>query len=341
MKAMVVRAAGKGFTPEERPAPVPRRGEVRIRVHACGVCFSDHLVADGVWPGLQLPRVPGHEIAGEIDAIGEGVSRFSPGDRVGLGWHGGHDGSCDSCLRGQFVQCDSRKVTGITMDGGYAEQVVAPAVAVARIPAGMSFEHAAPLMCAGVTTFNSLRNAGARPGDLVAVHGVGGLGHLGVMYARAMGFHVAALSRGTGKKVFAERLGAHQYIDTEGGDVAAALQAQGGARVILATAPHAKSMSSLVAGLGVGGCLLVVGAPSQPMSIGAGALIAGNRRVQGWASGSAADSTDAMAFAALQGIQPIIQTYPLRDAQKAYDAVMDGSVRFRSVIVMSEASASR
>jgi propanol-preferring alcohol dehydrogenase len=333
MRAMVVRGAGQGFTPEERPVPDPGRGEVRIRIRACGVCYSDHLVADGAWPGLEYPRIPGHEIAGEIDAVGEGVLRFAKGDRVGLGWHGGHDGTCDRCLRGHLIQCVNAKITGLTADGGYAEYVVAPAVALARMPDGMSFEDAAPLLCAGVTTFNSLRNVGARPGDLVAVQGLGGLGHLGVMYARAMGFRVVALSRGTGKQSFAEKLGAHHYLDSERPDVVAALQALGGARVILATAPHAKSISALVPGLGIGGCLLVVAAPSQPLTIAAGALIGGNRRIQGWSSGTAADSTDAMAFAALHGIRPIIQTYPLKDAKKAYDAVIDGSVRFRSVIV--------
>jgi alcohol dehydrogenase/propanol-preferring alcohol dehydrogenase len=334
MKAMVVREAGKGFTLEERPLLPPGRGEVRVRVHACGVCHSDYLVAGGVWPGLELPRVPGHEIAGVIDAMGEGVFGFSKGDRVGVGWHGGHDGTCDACLRGQFIHCVQRRITGISQDGGYAESVVVPSVAVARMPAGMSFEHAAPLLCAGITTFNALRNSGARPGDLVGIQGLGGLGHLGVQYARAMGFRVVALSRGAGKREFAERLGAHHYVDTGTADLAAKLQALGGARVILATAPDAPSISALVPGLAFEGSLIVVGAPAAPLTVSAFDLIGGRRSVRGWASGTASDSTDAMAFAALHRIVPMIETFPLDEAGRAYDAMMDGSVRFRSVIVM-------
>ena len=334
MKVMAVRAAGKGFTPEDRPIPEPGHGEVRIRVHACGVCHSDQFVADGLWPGLVLPRVPGHEVAGVVDAVGDGVQAFEKGDRVGVGWHGGHDGTCAACVRGHFVHCTNEKITGISSDGGYAEYVVASAVAVARMPAGMSFEHAAPLLCAGVTTFNALRNAGARPGDLVGVMGLGGLGHLGVQFARAMGYETVAISRGTDKKEFAKRLGAHHYVDSEAPNFAATLQGLGGARVILATAPHARAISALVGGLGIGGCLLVVAAPFEPMSIGAIDLIMGDRSVKGWASGGAVDSTDAMAFAALHGVKPIVETHPLRDAKKAYDSMANGSVRFRSVLVM-------
>ena len=336
MKVMAVREAGKGFVAENRPVADPGRGEVRIRVHACGVCHSDHFVADALWPGLVLPRVPGHEVAGVIDAVGAGAEKFAKGDRVGVGWHGGHDGTCEPCTRGQFIHCVNQKITGISSDGGYGEYVIARAEAVARIPIGMRFEHAAPLLCAGVTTFNALRNAGARPGDLVGVQGLGGLGHLGVQFARAMGFRTVAISRGVDKQAFAEKLGAHHYLDSERPDFAAALQGLGGARVILATAPNAKAMSALVAGLGIGGCLLVVAAPFEPMSIGAIDLIVGARRVQGWPSGTAPDSTDAMAFAALHGIKPMIQTYPLADAKKAYDAMMDGSARFRSVIVVRD-----
>lgn len=336
MKVMAVREAGKGFSLEDRPVPVPGRGEVRIRVHACGVCHSDHFVADGLWPGLSLPRVPGHEIAGVVDAVGEGAEQFHKGDRVGVGWHGGHDGTCDACLRGQLIHCVNGKVTGISSDGGYADYVVAPAVAVARMPDGMKFEHAAPLLCAGITTFNALRNSGARSGDLVGVQGLGGLGHLGVQYARAMGYRVVALSRGADKKSFAEDLGAHHYVDTASPDAIPTLQRLGGARVILATAPDAKSISALVPGLSIGGCLLVVGAPFEPLSISAIDLISGDRRVQGWSSGTASDSTDAMAFAAMHGVRPLVQTYPLKDAKKAYDAMMDGSVRFRAVIVTTD-----
>ena len=332
MRSMVVRKANEPLVPEERPVPQPGRGEVRIEVRACGVCHSDHLVTGGLWPGLALPRVPGHEVAGVVDATGDGVVRFKKGDRVGLGWHGGHDGTCDVCLKGRFVHCRNGRITGISFDGGYQEHLVAPEVAVVPLPAGLDFADAAPLLCAGVTTFNALRHAGAVPGDLVAVQGLGGLGHLGVQYARAMGFEVAAVSRGKDKEEFAHRLGARHYIDGDQKDPGAALTALGGARVILATAPHAKAISALVPGLGVDGCLLVVAAPFEPMTISAVDLIFRSARVQGWASGSAADSADATAFAAARGVKPVIEKFPLADAGRAVEAMMRGTVRFRAVI---------
>jgi len=332
MRSMVVRTPKAPFVLEERAIPEPKRGEVRIRVHACGVCHSDSFVAEGLWPGLQLPRVPGHEVAGVIDALGEGTTRFRAGDRVGLGWHGGHDGTCDACLRGKFLHCKNARVTGIAYDGGYAEYVIAPEIAVAPIPDGLTFAEAAPLLCAGVTTFNALRNVGARSGDLVGVQGLGGLGHLGVQYARAMGFEVAAISRGTDKEEFARKLGAHHYVDSARDDFAQTLTGLGGARVILATAPAAGAISALVAGLGIEGCLLIVAAPFEPISVSVLDLIARDGRVQGWSSGSAADEADAMRFAALHGVRPMIERYALTDAARAYKAMMEGTVRFRAVL---------
>jgi D-arabinose 1-dehydrogenase-like Zn-dependent alcohol dehydrogenase len=335
MRAVVVRAAKAPFVVEDRPLPEPGPGEVRIRVRACGVCHSDQFVKDALWPGLSLPRVPGHEVAGEVDAVGPGVDRLRRGIRVGVGWHGGHDGTCPACLRGRFAHCEKGSITGISRDGGYAEYVVAPAIACARLPDGMAWAKAAPLLCAGVTTFTALRDSGARPGDLVAVQGLGGLGHLGVQYARAMGFEVIAVSRGADKEAFARELGASHYVDADEGDPAVRLQELGGPRVILATAPHAAAMSALVPGLGIDGCLLVVGAPLEPLSVGAFDLIAGSRRVQGWVSGTAADSAAAMAFAARSGIEPMVETFPLAKAEEAYARMMTGKARFRVVLEVS------
>jgi D-arabinose 1-dehydrogenase-like Zn-dependent alcohol dehydrogenase len=332
MKSIVVRSPKEPLALEDRDRPEPGPGQVRVKVHACGVCHSDRLVTEALWPGLQLPRVPGHEVAGVVDEVGVGVDQLKPGDRVGLGWHGGHDGTCDVCLSGRFIHCRNAQITGISYDGGYSEYLVAPAVALARVPEELSFAEAAPLLCAGVTTFNALRNAGARPGDLVGVHGLGGLGHLGVQYARAMGFTVVALSRGTDKKEFAGKLGAHHYVDTTQPDFTRQLQDLGGARVILATAPHAKSISALVPGLGLEGCLLIVAAAFEPIQIGAIDLLSRDARVQGWSSGTAADSTDAMAFAAKHGVRPMIETWPLAEASKAVGAMIDGTVRFRAVV---------
>jgi D-arabinose 1-dehydrogenase-like Zn-dependent alcohol dehydrogenase len=332
---MVVRSP-KELVLEDRPLPEPGPGEVRVKVHACGVCHSDHFVTDALWPGLELPRVPGHEVAGVVDAVGVGVDTVKTGDRVGIGWHGGHDGTCDVCLTGRFIHCRNQQITGISFDGGYSEFLIAPAVALAAIPDELSFAEAAPLLCAGVTTFNSLRNAGARPGDLVGIQGLGGLGHLGVQYARAMGFEVVAISRGTDKESFAGELGAHHYMDSNREDSAEAMQGLGGAKVILATAPNAKSISALVPALGLEGCLLIVAAPFEPIEVGAIDLLSRDARVQGWSSGTATDSADAMAFAAKHGVRPMIETFPLEDATKAFDAMMSGTVRFRAVIAMPE-----
>jgi D-arabinose 1-dehydrogenase-like Zn-dependent alcohol dehydrogenase len=336
MKAMIVRKA-KSLALDEIPAAGPGRGEVRIRVHACGVCHSDHFVVDALWPGLALPRVPGHEVAGVVDAVGEDVTRFRTGDRVGLGWHGGHCGTCDACLGGHLGHCRNGRITGIAFDGGYGEFVVAPEVAVARMPEGIGFADAAPLLCAGVTTFNALRNAGARSGDLVAVQGLGGLGHLGVQYARAMGFEVAAISRGSDKEAFARKLGAHHYVDSSRPGFAEELTRRGGARVVLATAPHAASISATIPGLAIDGTLLLVAAPFEPVPVSSFDLIGRNARVQGWASGTAKDSEDAMAFAVRTGVRAMIERFPLPDAPRAYDAMMKGTVRFRAVLDVAEA----
>jgi len=332
MKTMVVRAAREPIVREERPLPEPGRGQVRIHVHACGVCHSDTFVTEGLWPGLVLPRIPGHEVAGVVDAVGEGVTTLRRGDRVGVGWHGGHDGTCRACLEGKFIHCEQARITGVTMDGGYAEALIAPAVAVAPLPDGIGFAEAAPLLCAGVTTFNALRNSGARSGDLVAVLGLGGLGHLGVQYAKAMGYEVVAIARGADKDEFARKLGASRYLDSEREDAAAALAARGGARVILATAPSAAAIAALVPGLGIEGCLLIVAAPSEPMQIGPIDLITRTRRIQGWASGTAAASADALAFAARTGVRPIIERFALEEAQAALDRMMSGKARFRAVL---------
>jgi D-arabinose 1-dehydrogenase-like Zn-dependent alcohol dehydrogenase len=329
---MVVRSQQEGLVLEERELPEPGPGQVRVRVRACGVCHSDRFVTEGLWPGLELPRIPGHEVAGEVDALGDGVERVKVGDRVGLGWHGGHDGTCDVCLTGRFIHCRNQQITGISFDGGYAEYLVAPAVALARMPSELEFAEAAPLLCAGVTTFNALRHSGARSGDLVAVQGMGGLGHLGVQYARAMGFEVAAISRGETKAEFAQQLGAHHFVDSTREDFAEAFARLGGARVILATAPHAASISALVPALGLEGCLLIVAAPLEPIQVGAIDLLSRDARVQGWSSGTATDSTDAMAFAARHGVRPMIETFKLEDAASAYQAMIKGTVRFRSVI---------
>jgi len=337
MRVMVVRTPRSPLLSEERPRPEPGRGQIRIKVRACGVCHSDQLVTEGIWPGLQLPRVPGHEVAGVVDALGPGAERFQVGDRVGLGWHGGHDGTCDVCLTGRFIHCRNARITGISFDGGYQDYLVAPEVAVARIPEGLDFAEAAPLLCAGVTTFNALRHSGARPGDLVAVHGLGGLGHLGLQYGRAMGFEVVAISRGTDKEAFARKLGAHHYVDSTRPDFAATMAKLGGAKVILATAPHAASISALVPGLGLEGCLLIVAAPFEPIQVGVIDLLSRDARIQGWSSGTATDSADAMAFALKHGVRPMIERFPLQDASRALDAMSKGTVRFRAVLETAQA----
>jgi D-arabinose 1-dehydrogenase-like Zn-dependent alcohol dehydrogenase len=334
MKAVQVSKPGGNFEIVERNVPEPGRGEVRIKVEACGICHSDLLVKEGVWPGLQYPRVPGHEIAGRVDAVGADVKLWKPGQRVGVGWHGGHCFICDPCQRGDFVLCRNEKITAINFDGGYAEYVVAPQEALAAIPEALSAADAAPLLCAGITVYNSLRNVGARAGDLVAVQGIGGLGHLGIQYARQMGFRTVALGRNKDKEPLAKKLGAHEYIDTAAGNPVEALQKLGGAQVILATAPDSKSISAVVDGLAPGGKLLVIGADMQPLTISPLQLIPGRRSVVGWPSGTAKDSEDTLNFSALTGVRPMIERYPLDRAAEAYDQMISGRARFRVVLTM-------
>jgi D-arabinose 1-dehydrogenase-like Zn-dependent alcohol dehydrogenase len=334
MQAVQVSKPGGNFEIVERPIPEPGRAQVRIKVEACGICHSDALVKEGHWPGLQYPRVPGHEIAGRIDAVGADVTQWKVGQRVGVGWHGGHCFVCDPCRRGDFILCQFEKITAISFDGGYAEYIVVPAEVVAAMPDELPADEAAPLMCAGITVFNSLRNAGARAGDLVAVQGIGGLGHLGIQYARQMGFRTVAIGRGGDKEALARELGAHEYIDTNTGAPATALQKFGGARVALATAPDSKSIAALVDGLAPGGKLLVIGAGMEPLNITPFQLIPGRRAVQGWPSGTAKDSEDTLNFSVLSGVRPMIERYPLEKAPEAYQQMMSGKARFRVVLTM-------
>lgn len=334
MKAVQVPKPGGNFEVVERPVPQPGRGQVRIKVEACGICHSDALVKEGHWPGIQYPRVPGHEIAGRIDAVGADVTPWKPAQRVGVGWHGGHCFQCDPCRRGDFINCRFEKITAITFDGGYAEYMVVPAEAVALMPDDLPADEAAPLMCAGITVFNALRNSGARAGDVVAVQGIGGLGHLGIQYARQMGFRTVAIGRGGDKQALAKKLGAHQYLDTSAGDPAAALQNLGGAHVVLATAPDSKSMSGLVNGLGPNGTLMVIGAGMESLNVTPLQLIGGSKSIRGWASGTARDSQDTLEFSAFSGVRPMIERYPLEKAAEAYQQMISGKARFRVVLAM-------
>jgi len=317
----------------EREITEPAAGSVRIKVEACGVCHSDSFTKEGTWPGIQYPRVPGHEVAGIVDAVGSGVAAWKEGQRVGVGWHGGHCGYCDSCRRGDFVTCQiAPQVPGIAYDGGYAEYMIAPAGAVALIPEGLSAVDAGPLMCAGVTTFNSLRNSGARPGDLVAVLGIGGLGHLGIQFAAKMGFKTVAIARGMAKEPLARKLGATQYIDSQAHNPAAELLKLGGARIILATVTSGQAMSATLAGLAVNGKLIVLGAADAPLEVNAGLMINGRRSIMGWPSGSSIDSQDTLAFSLLTGVRAMNEVFPLERAAEAYEHMMSGKARFRAVL---------
>jgi D-arabinose 1-dehydrogenase-like Zn-dependent alcohol dehydrogenase len=336
MKAVQISKPGGNFEIVERPIPEPGRDQVRVKVEACGVCHSDVLVKEGYWPGIQYPRVPGHEIAGRIDAIGPDVTLWKVGQRVGVGWHGGHCFECEPCRRGDFVNCKFEKITAIHFDGGYAEYMVAPAEAVASMPDDLAADDAAPLLCAGITVFNVLRNCGARAGDTVAVQGIGGLGHLGIQYSRQMGFRTIAIGRGADKQHLAKKLGAHEYIDNAAGDPAQALQKLGGANVVLATAPDSKAMSALVDGLTPRGTLLVIGASFDPLTITPVQLITGTKRIQGWASGTARDSEDTLKFSSLSGVRPMIERYPLEKAADAYQQMLSGNARFRVVLTMGK-----
>ena len=315
----------------ERPISQPGPGSIRIKVLACGVCHSDALTKEGTWPGLQFPRVPGHEVVGVIDALGDGVTPWTPGQRVGVGWNGGYCGHCDPCRRGTLFACVTGQVTGVTYDGGYAEYLIAPASAVALMPEGLSPVEAAPLMCAGLTTFNALRNSGARPGDVVAVLGLGGLGHLGVQFATKMGFHTVGIARGTDKEALARQLGASVYIDSVAQNPASELNKLGGAKVILATATSGDAISAVQDGLAVEGTLLIVGAVPS-MQVSPLSLIMGNRSVKGWYSGTSIDSQDTLAFSARTGVRPMNEVYPLERISEAYDRMMSGKARFRVVL---------
>jgi NADPH2:quinone reductase len=332
MRAVQVPAAGEPFELVERPIPEPGPEEVRIAVEACGICYSDSYVREGTRPGVEYPRVPGHEIAGRVDAVGERVDAWEPGDRVGVGWHGGHCFTCDPCRRGEFKGCEEVEVTGLTFDGGYAEYATVPAEAVARVPDSLAGVEAAPLLCAGITSFNALRNTDAGPGDLVAVQGVGGLGHLGVQYARAMGFETVALSRSPDKRDLARSLGADHFVDTAETDPADALASMGGARVVLATAPSADAISSVVGGLGRNGEVVVVGVPHEPVPIDVTHLVGTRGSVTGWASGHAKDAEDTLAFSALRDVTPEVEVYSLEDAAVAYERMRSNEARFRVVL---------
>ncbi len=334
MKAAQVPAPGADFQIVEREIPDPGAGHVRIKVQACGVCHSDVLTKEGTLPGIQYPRVPGHEVVGIIDEVGAGVSVWTKGQRVGVGWHGGHDGTCDACRRGDFGNCRNHKIAGISYDGGYQEYMIAPVEALVAIPESLNNTEAAPLLCAGITTFNALRHSGAAPGDLVAVQGIGGLGHLGIQFANKFGYRVAAIGRGSENAALAKKLGATAYIDSRATNAAEALQEMGGAQVILATAPSSKAMSELIDGLGPNGKLMVVGADVVPIEVTPVQLIFGSRTIQGWASGIPTDSEDTLRFAELTGVRPMIETYPLEKAAEAYARMLSGDAQFRVVLTM-------
>jgi len=332
MRAVQVLSANGPFEVVKRDIPTPGVRQVRIKVQACGVCHSDSFTKLGAFPGIQYPRVPGHEVVGLLDAVGDQVPEWKVGARVGVGWHGGHCGHCASCRRGDFITCATGQIPGISYDGGYADYMIAPFEALAAVPEELTSAQAAPLLCAGITTFNALRHSGVAAGDLVAVLGIGGLGHLGVQFAAKMGCHTVAIARGTDKEPLARKLGAHHYIDSTSQNVSAELGKLGGARVILATVTDSKSMSDAVGGLGIDGKLMVVGASMQPIEVPPLALISSRRSIAGWPSGTAADSEDTLDFSVLSGIRPMIETFPLERAPEAYERMMSGKARFRVVL---------
>jgi D-arabinose 1-dehydrogenase-like Zn-dependent alcohol dehydrogenase len=334
MRAAQISKPGADFEIVEREVPQPGAGQVRIKVQACGVCHSDVLTKEGQWPGIQYPRVPGHEVAGIIDELGAGVSEWKQGQRVGVGWHGGQDNTCVACRRGDFRNCRNPKISGISYDGGYQEYMVAPVEALAAIPASLDAAEAAPLLCAGITTFNALRHSGAYPGDLVAIQGIGGLGHLGIQFANKFGYKVAAIGRGAENGDLASKLGASVYIDSKASNAAEELQKLGGAQVILATAPSSKAMSELIDGLGPNGKLMVIGVAFDPIEVTPAQLITSSRSIQGWLAGTAADSEDTLRFSELSGVRAMIETYPLEKAGEAYARMLSGDAKFRVVLTM-------
>lgn len=326
--------AGEEFELVEREIAQPGAGEVRIKVEACGICHSDMLVKRGGFPGLTYPRVPGHEVVGFVDEVGSGVMEWKKGDHVGVGWHGGHCFVCDSCRRGDFVTCQKEAITGITRDGGYQQYMLARHEALALVPEGLDAAEAGPLMCAGITTFNALRNSGARMGDLVGVQGIGGLGHLGIQYAAKAGYRVVGIGRGPENGALAKKLGAFAYVDSKATKVAEELKKLGGVKVLLATAPSAKAMAETIDGLAVGGKLLVVGAPFEPMEVSVLQLIMARRGIQGWPSGMARDSQDTLEFSKFAGVRPMIEKYPLKEVKKAFEEMESGEAQFRVVLTM-------
>mgnify|MGYP000185011504 FL=1 len=332
MRAAVVPEAGEGFEVVERAVPEPAPGEVRVAVEACGICHSDVFVKDGGYPGVRYPRIPGHEVTGYVDAVGEDVDSWSEGDYVGAGWHGGHCFTCEPCRRGNFVQCANGDITGLTFDGGYAEFTTVPAEALAAVPEDLRAVDAAPLLCAGVTTYNALRNADLQPGDLVAVQGVGGLGHLGIQYARAAGYETVAISRSPDKEEFARELGADHFVNAAETDPAEQLQALGGADGVLATAPSSDAIGSVVEGIGIDGSVIVVGVPGEDVPVNAQHLVGTNGAVEGWSSGDARDSQDTLEFSSLRDISPEIETYPLAEVETAYERMITNEARFRVVL---------
>ncbi len=333
MKVVQVSRPGGAFEMLERPVPEPKAGRVRIKVEACGICHSDQFAKEGTWPGTSYPRVPGHEVAGRIESVGSGVTAWKPGDRVGVGWHSGHCFVCAACRAGDFIGCDYAQIAGLTMDGGYGEFMIAPQEAPARIPDKLSAVEAAPLLCAGITTFNALRHSGASDGDLVAVLGVGGLGHLGIQFASKMGFKTVAISASRDKEELARRLGAVEYIDSAASNPAEQLRKMGGAQVILSTAPNSKAVAAVYDGLARRGRLMVVGAAVEPMSLVPATLLSG-KSIAGWPSGVPKDAEDTMNFCALTGIRPMVETFPLEDAAKAYERMLSNRVRFRAVLTI-------
>ena len=333
MRVMQISKPKGPFELVEREIPEPGPENVRIKVQACGICHSDSYTKEGLWPGIQYPRVPGHEVAGLIDELGPGVVGWKTGQRVGIGWHGGHCGYCDSCRRGDFVTCRTGlQVPGIGYDGGYADYMIVPANVMALIPEELSAVEAGPLMCAGITTYNSLRNSGARPGDLVAVLGVGGLGHLAVQFAAKMGFNTVAIARGKDKEALCRKLGARHYIDSQAQDSSAELAKLGGAKIILATVTNGKAMSAALGGLGIDGKMIVLGAAHEPIEVSALLLISGRRSIMGWPSGTAIDSQDTLSYSTLTGVRSLNETFPLDRAAKAYERMMSGKARFRVVL---------
>jgi len=334
MKVAQISKPGAGFEVVDREIPKPGAGQIRVKVQACGVCHSDVLTVEGAWPGIEYPRIPGHEVAGFVDEVGPGVSAWKKGQRVGVGWHGGHDNTCRECRRGDFRNCQNVKIAGVSYDGGYQQYMIAPVEALVSIPDSLKDAEAAPLLCAGITTYNALRHSGALPGDLVAVQGIGGLGHLGVQFANKFGYKVAAIGRGPANATLAKKLGATVYIDSKATKPAEELQKLGGAKVILATAPNSKAMSELIDGLGPNGKLIVIGATFDPIEVTPAQLIIGCRSIVGWTAGTPADSDDTLRFAELSGVRPMIETYPLEKAAEAYARMMSGKAEFRVVLTM-------